>query len=428
MLGLDELPAPMRRNLLYESSYCSCTGVISGLAMLSQVTVLSQSLQGGALEATVITAALPAAMVVQPLWAELARRYRLQTLALISGALRCLPLLLMGWVEEAWAFAGLIVAYYFLAGPVTLAVPSLYKYNYADTHRGRIIGLLRFVQNGVAMPVMLLSAWLMDREPTLYRVIFPLGGVIGLFGLFFYARLHIPHDSPAERFHRSERPTLRSIREVITADRNFRWFQMTIFLTGAGFLMSRAIWVYLLRETFGLSQLQMTFLSQVMPVILGAVTSPAWGAFIDRTSPVAGRIAFALLGIFAYAALFASFYTEWLALAYVGAVLRGLVLGAAEVATTAGNLYFSVKRERAALYESISSLFQGIRGLTMPLLGYAFFLGIGFYLFLVPTVLNLWSLVLALKLWRHDRAESPEEALARRTAPREAEVSELVEE
>jgi hypothetical protein len=89
------------------------------------------------------------------------------------------------------------------------------------------------------------------------------------------------------------------------------------------------------------------------------------------------------------------------------------VLGAAEVATTAGNLYFSVYRERAALYESISSLFQGIRGLCMPVLGWLLFLALHEWLFLVPTVLNAWSLWLALKLWKLDRATPPAEALAR---------------
>ena len=87
----------------------------------------------------------------------------------------------------------------------------------------------------------------------------------------------------------------------------------------------------------------------IFPVILGGITSPFWGWLIDRTSPVAGRVAFALMGIPAYFALFASFYFDWLFLAFLGAALRGVVLGAAEVSTTTGNLYFADKPERAAL-------------------------------------------------------------------------------
>ncbi len=422
MLGLEQLPKEMRRNLGFEAGYCCCAGVVGGLTLLAMVTVLG-SLRGGALEVTIITAAMPAASLLQPFWADLARHYRLRTLALVSGALRCLPLLVIGWVEDAWTFTGLISLYYLLAGPVTLAVPSLYKYNYADSHRGRIIGLLRMVQNTVSVSLMLLAAWLMDLEPTLYQVIYPAGGFVGIAGLFFYQRLRIPHDDPVERARFSERPTLANMRVVVREDRHFRLFQTTIFLTGAGFLMSRPIWIALMKQDFGLSQLELSFLVNVMPIVLGGLTAPAWGALIDRTSPVAGRVAFALLGIFAYAALFFSFWFHVLALAYAGAITRGLVLGAAEVATTAGNLYFSVRRERAALYESISSLFLGVRGLFMPLLGWLLHLQISVFIFLFPTVLNLWSLVLALKLWRLDQALRPEEAMAKHLA----ELKEVVE-
>jgi MFS family permease len=412
LLGLSELSPAVRRNLALELVYNVSAGAVTGLAHLGQVTVLG-SLDGGAATTTIMVAAFPAANVLQPLWASAARRFRLQSLALASGALRCFPLLAIGWVSDAWLFTALIVAFYFVAGPQALAVPSLYKYNYPDSHRGRIIGLLRLVQNGVAMPVMLGCAALLDFEPTLYQIVYPIGGVIGLVGLFFYAGLRIPDDVPEQRAAQSERPTLSSIAEVLRRDQNFRLFQATIWLTGAGFLMSRPIWLYLLRDMFGLSQFELSLLVQVMPVVLGAITSPAWGWLIDRTTPVAGRVAFAWLGIFAYAAIFASFVGEWLWLAYAGAILRGLVLGAAEVATTAGNLYFSVYRERAALYESISSLFQGVRGLCMPLLGWLLFQGLHEFLFLLPTALNAWSLVLAVRLYRRDRAEPPAEALAK---------------
>jgi MFS family permease len=421
VLGLEQLPKEMRRNLSFEVGYGACTGVVSGLALLAQITAIGV-LNGGVLAVTLITAAMPAASLLQPLWAELARHHRLKSMAIVSGVLRCLPLLAMGWATDAWTFTGLICLYYLLAGPVTLAVPSLYKYNYADSHRGRIIGLLRLVQNSVSVSIMLLAAWLTDLEPTLYQVLYPIGGVVGLIGLFFYQRLHVPDDDPRARALLSERPTWRNMQAVLNDDRHFRLFQTTIFLTGAGFLMSRPIWIALMKEDFGLSQLELSFLVNVMPLILGALTAPAWGALIDRTSPVAGRVAFALLGVFAYAALFLSFWLHWLVLAYVGAITRGLVLGAAEVATTAGNLYFSVRRERAALYESISSVFMGIRGLSMPLLGWLLYMQIHLFIFLLPTVLNLWSLFLAVKLWRLDQALRPEAALAKRLAILEAEA------
>jgi hypothetical protein len=40
----------------------------------------------------------------------------------------------------------------------------------------------------------------------------------------------------------------------------------------------------------------------------------------------------------------------------------------------------------------------------MPLLGWLLFQQVHLYLFLVPTVLNAWSLILALRLWRQVQA------------------------
>jgi hypothetical protein len=399
MLGITDLPHSVRRNLVRELIYSVSAGLLSGLALLSQLVVV-RSLSGNATHVTVIVAAMPACSLLQPFWAAWARRIRLQQMVVISGILRSIPFLALSWVSHAWAFTALMVLYYFLSTPVNLAVSALYKYTYPDTHRGRIMGLLRLVQNSVTVPAMLIAAGLMDIQADLYAIIYPISGVIGIIGLFFYQRLEIPDDRPEDRALYSELPTPRNIVEVLRRDDLFRLFQATIFLTGAGFLMSRSIWIYLLDRTFALSQVHMTLLVQVLPVLLGALTAPWWGALIDRTSPVAGRVVFAWMGIFAYFALFLSFWQKWLMLAWAGAILRGIVLGASEVAQTTGNLYFALRRERAAVYESISSVFQGTRGLVMPLLGLALFQWIGVYIFLVPTLLNLWSLYVAWRLWR----------------------------
>ncbi|MCS7160011.1 MAG: MFS transporter [Gemmatales bacterium] len=407
MLGLSELSPEVRRNLVYEAIYAVSAGIMSGLALLAQVAVV-HVLDGTATHVAILVAVLPACSILQPVWAAWARLVRLQYMALLSGALRVLPFLATSWITSAFAFTLGLSLYYLLAGPLSLAVPALYKYTYPDTHRGRIIGLLRLVQSIVTVPVLLGAAALMDWKPALYQIIYPVGGLLGLFGLFFYARLNIPDDLPHQRAQASELPTPKQIWHVLRRDELFRLFQSTIFLTGAGFLMSRPLWIYLLDQVFHLNQLEIALLVQVLPILLGALTSPWWGLFIDRTSPVAGRVAFAWMGIFAYGALFVSFWKSWLVMAWLGAVLRGVVLGASEVAQTTGNLYFALRKERAALYESISSLFQGIRGLILPFCGLALFAWMGIGLFLVPMVLNLWSLRLALKLWHLEQALRPQ--------------------
>ncbi len=358
MLGwLRDLDSLTRRNFLLELIFGIGSGALTGLILIAQVVAVG-SLGDKSQAATMMVAAQPALALLLPLWAQVARHYRLFDLALVGGALRCLPLLAVAWIDQPWQLALVVVLYYLLGGPATLAITSLYKYAYPDQHRGKIIGLLKMVQNGVTVPVLVgVSLWC-DLEPTAYQLAYPIGGLIGLLGVFAYRFRVIASDDPNARRTLSERPSWSGMRHVLHHDKQFRIFQATIFLTGAGFLLSRGVWLFLLRDHFHLSQFAITLLVMIFPVILGGITSPFWGWLIDKTSPVAGRIAFALMGIPAYLAFFCSFYLDWLILAYIGAALRGVVLGAAEVSTTTGNLYFAEKPERAALYESISSVFQ----------------------------------------------------------------------
>lgn len=406
----NALDAVTRRNFLLEIVYCIGAGIVSGLVLVAQVVAVG-SLGDRSLYATVMVAAQPSLALLLPFWAQAARTYRLFDLAIIGAALRCLPMLAVAWIDEPWQLTAVVIGYYLFGGPATLAIPALYKYAYPDEHRGKMIGILRLVQNGLTVPVLVgVSLWC-DVEPSAYQIAYPIGGVIGLLGVMVYSLRKIPSDSPEQRRERSEPATWSGMQEVIRKDVSFGLFQATIFLTGAGFLLSRGVWLYLLREHFHLSQFSITLLVMIFPVILGGITSPFWGWLIDRTSPVAGRVAFALMGIPAYFALFASFYFDWLFLAFLGAALRGVVLGAAEVSTTTGNLYFADKPERAALYESISSVFQGLRGMTMPPLGWALYQSLLWFslptalMFLTPLAFNFWSLVIAWRLWKQDQHE-----------------------
>jgi MFS family permease len=404
------LDAVTRRNFLLEVIYCIGAGIVSGLVLVSQVVAVG-SLGDRSLAATVMVAAQPTLAMLLPFWAQASRRYRLFDLALVGAALRCLPMIVVAWVDAPWQLATVVISYYLFGGPATLAIPALYKYAYPDEHRGKMIGILRLVQNSMTVPVLVgVSLWC-DVEPSAYQIAFPIGGVLGLLGVIVYSLRHVANDDPQKRREHSEPATWQGMRQVIREDKSFGLFQATIFLTGAGFLLSRGVWLYLLREHFQLSQFSITLLVMIFPVILGGITSPFWGWLIDRTSPVAGRVAFALMGIPAYFALFASFYCDWLLLAFLGAALRGVVLGAAEVSTTTGNLYFAEKPERAALYESISSVFQGLRGMTMPPLGWGLYqslLWLGWstaFMFLAPLAFNFWSLAIAWKLWKQDQHE-----------------------
>ena len=120
---LRDLDQNTRRNFGLELIYGVGDGVLNGLILVAQVVAVG-SLGDRSQAATNMVAARPALALLLPLWAQVARRYRLFDLVLVGGTLRCLPLIAVGWIDQSWQLALVVMFYYLLGGPATLAIPS----------------------------------------------------------------------------------------------------------------------------------------------------------------------------------------------------------------------------------------------------------------------------------------------------------------
>src|SRR5436190_23787247 len=101
---LEELTPTARRNFGLELIYGLGTGVVAGLVLVAQVVAVG-SLGDTSLAVTVMVAAQPALALLLPVWAGVARHRRLQEMAVFGGALRCLPILMVAWVDRPWQLA-----------------------------------------------------------------------------------------------------------------------------------------------------------------------------------------------------------------------------------------------------------------------------------------------------------------------------------
>ena len=409
-MNFVELPPQTRHNFPLEALYETFMGLAQGLLLMAPV-VAANALKANTIEMTAMVAATPVAALLMPFWTQAARAHRLQRLVIVSGLLRVVPLVAVSLVHSAAGFVALLLLDPFVAGPLLLAVPSLYKYNYPDSHRARLIGWLRFVSNAALIPVMLGASLLIDYHPELYRLLYPLGGMACLAAILCYSRLRIPNDRPRERSQTAPARPWRELHDVLEADQAFRLFQSSVFLTGAAFMVSRHILLITLRDEYHLTTFALTFLMMALPQMLGGLTSPFWGAFIDRTNPVRVRVVFCLLAVAAYAFFFASMVTHSVAVVYVASILRGIAIGGGEVTYTTGNIFFAAVPQRVTLYNGVAQLLQGVRGLVMPVVGSVAFTMVGGYVFLLSTGFSVVSWVLAVKVARMVRLEPPEARL-----------------
>src|SRR4029077_2180435 len=117
---------------------------------------------------------------------------------------------------------------------------SLYRVMYVREIRGRVLGRLTFWSYLTMVPSILVTGWLLDKSTEMYRVLYPLAGLCGLIGCWYYSLLHVPGERmPAPR--PSFRAGVRGVERVIAQDRGYLLFQVAFFLSGSAFFMSTHI-------------------------------------------------------------------------------------------------------------------------------------------------------------------------------------------
>src|SRR2546429_8893571 len=100
------------------------------------------------------------------------------------------------------------------------------------------------------VPSILLTGWLLDKSAEMFRVLYPLAGVCGLIGCWYYGMLHVPAaDVPVVR--PSLRASVRGVQRVIDHDRVYLLFQVAFFPSGSAVFMAALIVPLLPREHLG---------------------------------------------------------------------------------------------------------------------------------------------------------------------------------
>src|SRR5262249_1640809 len=167
---------------------------------------------------------------------------------------------------------------------------SLYRVMYPKDLRGRVLGRLTFWTYLTLVPSVLVTGWLLDKSPQMYRVLYPLAGLCGLIGCFSYPLLHVPGASQVPRRRRSFRSGVRGVERIIAQDRAYLFFQFAFFLSGSAFFMSTHVVLLMVRDRFGFGAFELSLWLSVVPQVLLAGGSPVWGVILDRIGIVRCRL------------------------------------------------------------------------------------------------------------------------------------------
>jgi MFS family permease len=360
-----------------------CTGIVAGATGLASFVAM-RSLGAPSWTPQFMAVAGQAVWLVAPGLEAFTSHLDARRAFIWLGLLANIPLLLLALLPvtptQDGHGAGLGPWGWFVAAIVVLtALDGLYlplraaliRANYAESVRGRFFGWLSAVSKSATVASSKFGGFLLDLDPRMLRVYFPLAGIAGIVEHFRIAGI---------RWHRTEalRPQnhddtrgrfVQLLREglgVLRTDRDFRTYEIAFMLYGMGFLMSNPLVAEFMNDTLRLSYGEATWaLGFAEPVSYLAVAL-AVGPWFHRLGVVRVTcVSFAVLAIFFAALAFVATPFAFVALYFVfGAAMAGVNLG-----WNLGPMRFAPPGQARA-YTAVHLLVVGVRIVIAPFVGY----------------------------------------------------------
>jgi MFS family permease len=395
--AISGFDAITRHNVVAESFFSAFNGIYMGLAIFAAPIVAVTGVNANPLELTILISAFPVGVFFGPFWADLGRRWGMQKLVTQMAIWANVPLFLLYWVEDAALFTALVTVSQLLNSAMRMGQSTLYRVMYQRSIRGRVLGKLTFWTYLTLVPTVLLTGWLLDKSRQMYQVLYPLGGLCGLIGCFYYSMLHVPAANRLPRERSTIRARVRGVEQVIAGDRAYLLFQFAFFLSGSAFFMSTHVVLLLTRDRFRFGAFELSLWLSVIPQLLLALTSPVWGHLLDRIGIVRTRLLISILMTGYLASYFGGVLADLPLLIYLGSVLQGTSNGGGQLTWSLASSHFAPRPEDVPVYNGIHFVLNGVRGLILPWIGSILLILVGPWSVLAATLVSAGSIPVILR-------------------------------
>ncbi len=399
--------------------------------------VLAKSLGASAGLVTLAVTMDTAGMLLALYWGHLMARQGRRRWLLRGGLGGRLVLLLAPLATTAWAYVALLGVVHFFGAMVYPAVNGILQANLPADRRGRVFGRGALIQNLSTAATSLIVGWLLDKDPTLYRWIFPVMGCAGFVYLLILARLPRPADDdtldppPAWRdVLRPPRPVradlspakilaaavgpFRDALRTFRGDRPYLWYETNFMLYGMAFMMLNPVVPLYFTERLDLGYDEISTARVLIASVGVALLGPVMGRFMDRFHPV--RLCVLAFGLLAGypAALALAEGAVGLApvtMAYLAFGVYALAMSGVNVAWHVGSITFAPTGQ-GGYYQGIHVTMVGIRGVIGPLTGFTVLRLMGYReVFIVAGIFCLLASVSSAALWRWMKDRHPSDPI-----------------
>jgi len=364
--GLD---SATRHNVLVESIFSGFNGIFMALAIVAAPVAAVSGVGAGPLELTVLVSAFPVGVFFGPVWATLGRRWGMRSLVTFMAVAANIPLFFVFWVDKSWVFTLLVTIAQFLNSAMRMGQSSLYSVLYPREIRGRVIGKFVFWTYLTMVPSILITGWLLEISHETYRILYPLAGLAGLIGCYFYHNLHLPTAAAPPVVRPTLTESVSGVNRVLSGDRAYRVFQIAYFLSGAAFFMSTHVVLLLVRRDLQFGPFGLAASLSVLPQLVLALSSTLWGRILDRIGIIRCRVLISVLSTVYLLCYLLGVLLRWPVLIVIGSILFGFGNSGGQLTWALGSTYFAPKVEDVPVYNGIHFVLNGIRGLLLPWVG-----------------------------------------------------------
>ncbi|HQL69931.1 MAG TPA: MFS transporter [Bacteroidales bacterium] len=325
----------------------------------------------------------------------LSRNSNKRKLLRVTAVATRLPLLLFAFFPSdlnvylgnpIWHYAFLsIFLLYYLSTPVTYPTMNLLlRSNYRIGHFGKLFGYANTVNKLFAFIATFVFGWLLETDYTVFRVVYPVCGLMGLASLLSLSVIPYEEEVSARDrsgFFTSVKHSFNHWVGLLKNNRPFLSFELGFMVYGLGFMLTVSAITLYLEGRLGLSYLSYAGYRNYAAVIT-ILFMPVFSRFIDRIDPRSfARITYWLLLLYTLFILLTYWFPDhfmWnsyqiFPLLLVSFACLGFFNASMGLLWYIGSSYYCPDDRLSGDYQSVHLSFVGIRALIAPLAGVYFY-------------------------------------------------------
>lgn len=391
----QRVPDPIRpsfNRLLLYGLFRAPAQVLMAAGLASLIAV--KSLNAMKWEVAVIAAALPVGNLLGVFWSRRIAQSNRKPLYIFWPEVGCGLLMgLVGFITDPHLYTVVLCLFLLLRAPTIQTLSAIMRSNYPPDWRSSLFARVIAIMDLVMASAGLLYGFLLDLNPSIYRLLFPLAGAFGILGAFQVSRIKVEGKPAINGQNGPIDYSLKRIWSVLLTDHRFARYELAFFLFGFANIMTLPVIPLFLEHDLGIQYHQAGFILATLPILIDVFMLPIWGSKLDKHNPLLMRAIFNV--VFACGILTYAFSTS-LTIFAIGRMIIAIVLGGSGLIWVLGVNYFA-HRDDVPVYMGLHQTLTGIRGLIAPFMGVGLAALIGSYravFFVSFVIMNCGTLVM----------------------------------